>query len=53
MLYLSVVTRKTVHSLSIEGDESCPLSTLQVIAILYDHPATSVTKKGPMHVKTW
>jgi hypothetical protein len=48
MSYFSVVSRKVLHSLAIEGDESCLLSTPQDIAGRCDHPATNIGRKGPI-----
>ena len=33
-----------LHSLAIEGDESCLVSTLQGNAVRYYHPATSIAR---------
>jgi hypothetical protein len=38
-------SHKALHSLAVEGDESCPVSTLQGNAVRYYHPATSIARK--------
>jgi hypothetical protein len=37
-------SRNVLHILTKEGDESCPVSTLQSNAVRYYHPATSIAR---------
>jgi hypothetical protein len=42
--FLGGFSRKALHSLTVEGDESCPVSTLRDNAICCYHPATSIAR---------